>query len=322
MATAEQVKALVRSIKEKDEERFYRIALQIAASANKKGQARYASDLTELIEKGLQTFKRENRLSKLAEPKGELADLMHVSYPQERLSELMLTEELDSKIKRIIFEQNQRGKLYNHSLRPKSKILLAGDPGTGKTMTASVLASELKLPLFVIKFEGLISRYLGETAAKLKLVFEQMDEVRGVYFFDEFDTIGTQREVENDVGEARRIVSSFLQFLEQDDSNSIIIAATNHKKHLDRALFRRFDDILIYAKPDAESIKKFINNVSSLYSELSFNVQWKEVVREAKGLNYSDIESSLKNAIKWAILNDVSTIDTKSLIKEFRQRHH
>lgn len=322
MATAEQVKALVRSIKDNDERRFYRIALQIAASATKKGQARYASDLTELIENGLKAFNKENIPPKLAEPKGELADLMYVVYPEKRLSGLMLSGELEAKVKRIIFEQNQRGKLLSHSLKPKSKILLAGDPGTGKTLTASVLASELKTPLFVIKFEGLISRYLGETAAKLRLIFDHMHEKRGVYFFDEFDAIGTQRDVENDVGEARRIVSSFLQFIEQDNSNSLIVAATNHKKHLDKALFRRFDDILIYSKPDKIAIKKFIENVISLHSDMHFDVQWSEVVNVANGLNYSDIEMSINNAMKWVILNDKDSINNDVLVKELRNRHH
>lgn len=321
MATAEQIKALVRSIKDHDEERFYSIALQVASSASRKGHSRYAEDLKGLIQKGLSSFDKKKSLSKISQPKGELADLMYVVYPEHRISNLILPKILKNKIKRIIFEQHQREKLVAHSLRPKSKILLAGDPGTGKTLTAHVLASELKTPLFVIKFEGLISKYLGETAAKLKLIFEHMTEKRGVYFFDEFDAIGGQRGNNNDVGEARRIVSAFLQFLEQDASNSVIIAATNHQESLDKALFRRFDDILFYSKPDKEEIQKFIENLIALHNGLEFKIHWKNVINKAYGLSYSDIEMSLKNAMKWKILNDEDIINSELLESELLQRH-
>ncbi|MBV36360.1 MAG: hypothetical protein CMP47_13055 [Rickettsiales bacterium] len=320
MATAEQIKALVRSIKDNDEERFYNIALQVASSASKKGQSRYASDLKTLIDKGRDSYKRRGEPSKIAEPKGELADIMYAAYPEQRLSDVMLPNGLDSKVKRIILEQRQRQKLYSHSLRPKSKILLAGESGTGKTLTASMLASELQIPLFVIKFEGLISKYLGETAAKLRMIFDQMHEKRGVYLFDEFDAVGTQRSNNNDVGEARRIVSSLLQFIEQDDSDSLIVAATNHKGALDEALFRRFDDILTFEKPDKTTIKAFINNIITLHGDVSFDIQWEDVIDNALDLSFAEIELSIKSAIKLSILKETKRVDSMMIAEELKQR--
>ena len=95
-------------------------------------------------------------------------------------------------------------------------------------MTAGALAGELHLPLFTIVLDGLITKFMGETAAKLRLVFDAMQATRGVYFFDEFDAIGARRSERQDVGEIRRVLNSFLQFLEQDGSHGLIVAATNH----------------------------------------------------------------------------------------------
>ena len=117
-------------------------------------------------------------------------------------------------------------------------------------MSASALAGELHLPLFTIVLDGLITKFMGETAAKLRLIFEAISQTRGVYLFDEFDALGSERASGNDVGEIRRVLNSFLQFLEQDQSDSLIVAATNHPKLLDRALFRRFDDVIEFALPD------------------------------------------------------------------------
>lgn len=132
--------------------------------------------------------------------------------------------------------------------------MLIGPPETGKTLTASVLASELGLPLFIVKLESLMTKYMGETAGKLRLIFDAIQQTRGVYLFDEFDSIGSQRGNTNDVGEIRRVLNSFLQMIEQDTSDSLLIAATNHSELLDHALFRRFDDLIEYDLPEKKEI--------------------------------------------------------------------
>jgi len=111
---------------------------------------------------------------------------------------------------------------------------------------------ELKLPLFTIRLDAVIIKFMGETAAKLRFIFDAMSQTRGVYFFDEFDAIGARRAAANDVGEIRRVLNSFLQFLDQDGSRSLVFAATNHAELLDPALCRRFDDVIEYALPDSE----------------------------------------------------------------------
>lgn len=125
-------------------------------------------------------------------------------------------------------------------------------PGAGKPLR--LRASELCLPLFVIRLDGLITRYLGESLSKLRLIFEAVERSRAVYLFDEFDSIGYSRDVGNDVGEMRRLLNSFLMFIEKISGNSLVIAATNHGERLDNALYRRFDDLVEFGLPGEEEI--------------------------------------------------------------------
>ncbi len=177
----------------------------------------------------------------------------------------MLSPGTKRKLDRVIREHKAIQVIRSSGLAPRRKLLLSGKPGTGKTLTASALAGELGLPLFVVRLDGLITKFMGETAAKLRLVFETLTQTRGVYLFDEFDSIGSARGLTNDVGEIRRVVNSFLQMVEQDHSDSLVIAATNHVGILDHALFRRFDDVIEYELPDKsrEFIREFSRQSSA-----------------------------------------------------------
>ena len=194
----------------------------------------------------------------IGRPRGELANLLEASYPKARLGEMILNDMLANQIQRVIQEQRHSGRIVEHGLSPRRKLLLTGPPGTGKTMTASVLAGELGLPLFQVRLDGLITKFMGETAAKLRQIFDATNRTRGIYFFDEFDAIGSQRGIPNDVGEIRRVLNSFLQMIEQDRSHSLVVAATNHPTILDSALFRRFDDILHYELPDEAQVIRLL----------------------------------------------------------------
>ena len=250
MATIEQIKALVRAHLENNNEKFKAIVLQIAAHEAKIGHTSSARELKEIIQDP--KYYTNNKIIKLKTKH----DILEQRYPDFTLLDLVVSEELEFKIKRIIKEYKQMALLRKNGLKNRSKILLVGKPGTGKTMTASVISCELNLPLFIIPIDRLISKYMGETSVKLRQVFEQISEIRGVYLFDEFDAIGSDRSFDNDVGEMRRILNSFLQYLEEDDSYSIIIAATNNPFLLDNALFRRFDDVLEYKNPDISQIER------------------------------------------------------------------
>ena len=256
MASAEQLKALLKSHIEGDEGRFLSIAMQVAAHEAKLGHGKLAEELRDMIDAAKSRSHNLAGMGKLVplnKPRGELVGLLSVSYPHTRLSEMILDNSVSLKLKRTIKEQRFFDKLKEHGLSPRRKLLFVGPPGTGKTMTAAALAGELGVPLFLVRLDSLITKYMGETAAKLRQVFDAITEVRGIYFFDEFDAIGSQRGMVNDVGEIRRVLNSFLQMIEQDQSHSVIIAATNHPEVLDHALFRRFDDMIQYGLPNQDS---------------------------------------------------------------------
>jgi SpoVK/Ycf46/Vps4 family AAA+-type ATPase len=231
---------------------------------------------------------------------------------------MVLAPELEDRLRRVLREQRQQERLRARGLGPRRKLLLVGPPGSGKTMTAAALAGELKLPLFTVLYDGLIGKLLGETAARLRLVFDAIALQRGVYFFDEFDAIGTQRSGPNDVGEIRRVLNSFLQFLENDDGPSLIIAATNHPELLDKALFRRFDDVITYSLPNAEIARGISEARLATYS--LDRVSWDIVLEAASGLSQGEISRAADEAAKVAVLGDDNSVKTAALLTALDER--
>ena len=303
MASADQLKALLKSHMEGDDQRFFSVAMQLAAHEAKLGHGKLAEELRALIDeaKSRQGLPLPGRPIPISRPRGDLANLLSVSYPKSRLSDMVLDDVLAAQLRRIIREQRQAEKIMAHGLSPRRKLLLIGPPGTGKTMSAAVLAGELGLPLFQVRLDGLITKYMGETAAKLRQVFEATDQTRGVYFFDEFDAIGSQRGMANDVGEIRRVLNSFLQMIEQDQSHSLIIAATNHPEILDHALFRRFDDVLHYELPDEGRIADVLK--ARLVRTASKGVSWKRLAEAARDLSYAEVTRATDEVLKEALID-------------------
>ena len=237
-----------------------------------------------------------------------------------RLSDMVLSDPVRAQLDTIIKEYHQRDVLRSHGLEPKRRLLLVGPPGCGKTMSASAIAGECGLPLLFVQLHGLITKYMGETAAKLHLVFDAMIQTRGVYLFDEFDAIGAERGARNDVGEIRRVLNSFLQFLERDDSESIIVAATNFAGMLDKALFRRFDEIIRYDLPSAEMVRKLVENRLSSFDLAE--VAWRPITMAARALSQAEIARACEDAARRAVLSGTNAIHTDSLRQSLVARHH
>ena len=275
MATAQQLKSLLQSYSEVDGEMFISIALQIAAHEARAGKGKLASEIKRLVD----DIKLKQKQSKLggavpiSRPQGEMATLLSAIYPPTKISDMILADGQRESLRQVVHEYRQMNKLRSHGLSARRKLLLVGPPGVGKTMTSWALAGELKLPHFTVQLHSLITKFMGETAAKLFAIFESMKMNRGVYLFDEFDAIGTMRGGANDVGEIRRVLNSFLQFLEQDDSDSLVIAATNLEGILDEALFRRFDDVITYHLPDEKELACLIANRLSAFEISSSDIE-------------------------------------------------
>lgn len=299
MANADQILSLIKSHLEGNDERFRTLALQISATEAKAGHVVLARSIKDLLrERNLRLLR-----PKLSMVKGDLADLLLEMDANSRLKDLVVSDEIRLKIKRIIKEYVQRDRLREYNLQNRHKILLFGPSGTGKTMTASVIAHELSMSLYVVRLEKIVTKFMGETSLKLSKVFDCIRDIPGVYLFDEFDAIGQKRSTEHEVGEMRRILNSFLQMMERDTSDSIILAATNDIEALDNALFRRFDDILEYTFPSEEGIKELIEGkLQKFHFEGNINA----LLSELKGKSQAEICMICQDAIKEVLLNDRS----------------
>lgn len=321
MATNDQLKALVTSHADGDDPQFYAVAIQVAAKAARSGQSKFAQELRDLVDDLRNRQPAPNRVASVVpvtQPRGELGSLLTVTYPDARVADLTLSAGLNDRLQHILLEQRQRDTLARHGLQPARRVLLTGPPGTGKTSTARVIAGELGLPLFAIRLDSIITKYMGETAAKLRLIFDALTESRGVYLFDEVDALAGDRAAPNDVGEIRRVLNSFLQFLEEDTSQSVVVAATNHPQLLDNALFRRFDTVMDFALPDDVSIRAVLEN--RLASFRTGNLSWKRVVAAGEGLSHAEVATAAENAAKRTVLAGRTQILTDDLVTALTER--
>lgn len=318
MASNDQLKALLKAYANGDQQSFYAVSMQIAAAEARAGNAKLAEQLRNLIDEARVKIPNPTPTAiPLARPRGEVADLLSVSYPNTKLTDLVLDSKTRKAIARVLQEHRTIRDIRAHGLSPRRKLLLVGPPGTGKTLTAAALAGELGLPLFVVRLDRLITRFMGETAAKLRLIFDAIAQTRAVYLFDEFDSIGSERGLSNDVGEIRRVVNSFLMMVEQEASDSLIVAATNHPAILDRALFRRFDDVVEYRLPTLDEIKLVLK--SRMASRKLNKPQWAKLAALAVGLSYADITRALEDAIKHALIEKRS-ITNGDIAMSLRER--
>ena len=304
MAASDHIKALIESFASGDESRFYRTALQLAASEARQGHGKLAQELRDAVDtvKARRGSAAVSRPIPLAQPRGDLGELVTASYPDLKLTDMVLSSTVAEPLGRVLRENRGQTKLREHGLNARRKLLLVGPPGTGKTMSARAIAGELHLPLYLVRFESLLTKFMGETAAKLRLIFDAMHSSRGVYLFDEFDAIGAQRALPNDTGEIRRILNSFLQFIELDESDSILVAATNHAEILDHALVRRFDDVVTYRLPDAAEVEAILTRTLEPFRIDDAN--WTELARHGEGLSCAELVRACRDAAKDAVLED------------------
>ena len=321
MAAADQIKSLIKSFADGDDARFYATAMQIAASEARNGHTALAEELKKLIDKA----KAGKSLLGVIKPfplnatQKELNDLLELVHPNEKLREMVLIPEIEKALKRVLDEQREMEVLRQNNLFPRKNLLFIGPPGCGKTLSARVLASELAIPLFIIRLDGLISRYMGESISKLRLIFDSMHQFRAIYLFDEFDSIGTTRSQGNDVGEIKRVLNTFLTQIEKDDSSSLIIASTNYPESLDKALFRRFDDIIQYPLPDKEKIfQLYKKDLSDFKPAKKFNLH--KIADESLGLSYADVHRICEDTIKDYLVYGLDEVSEDRLIEYAHQR--
>lgn len=296
MATADQILSLIRNHLNNDDTQFRKVALQISAVEARSGHAIVARTIQELLNQKKTSLGTVRLVSK----NKDIDDLLLQVDTYDDRTSLVLSQELKEKLDRVIKEYLKKETLSKYGLANRRKLLLYGASGTGKTMTASALAKEFNLPFFVVRTEKVVTKFMGETGQKLGRIFDFINEVPAVYLFDEFDAIGSQRGMDNEVGEQRRILNTFLQLLERDESDSFIIAATNSIESIDKAMFRRFDDVIEYKLPDREQRLALLREY--LYTAKDLDFSSAEPLFD--GMSHAEIKMVCSDIFKESLLND------------------
>jgi SpoVK/Ycf46/Vps4 family AAA+-type ATPase len=246
------------------------------------------------------------------------AALVDLRRPERSRDEIVLADELERKLDRIEAEYRERPALGRLGLAPKSRLLFVGPPGCGKTLCAEVLAGDLGLTLLYARFDGIVSSYLGETASNLRRLFNYARQHQAVLFFDEFDALGKRRDDPHEVGELKRVVSSFLQLLDSYPKEHLVVAATNHEGMLDEALWRRFDEILFFGKPNSEQMMRLME--IRLRGVRKREVDLAALVAEMADFTFADAERVCFEASKAMVLSHRKELSQQLLLEELREQ--
>ena len=307
------LKELVRAHLDGDQGSFRRAALQLAAVESEAGHIRIAEELRNL----LAAPPPPSPVVDISQPRGTLAEILDGGYRSERETDIVLSAENRSLLHRILHENRSRHLLEKFSVGPRRRLLFHGPPGCGKTLAAAVIAGELGVPLLTIRLDALFSRFLGATANHLRAVFQEMPRRPGVYLFDEFDAIAKARADTQDVGEIRRIVTSFLQFMDADTSASVLIAATNNLELLDHAIFRRFDLLVKFDAPTIGQIEALIKT-----RLMAFPIPSRTVARLANlssGRSFADVARACDDAVRSMALEARDALTSSDLLTAFHR---
>ena len=256
--------------------------------------------------------RQETLLEHLPKDRERKLPLLHVREPFRRLEDVVLSDENSSVLDEVLQEHHRVEVLRSHGLFPVDRLLFCGPPGCGKTLTSEVIAAELSLPLATVRIDSVVSSYLGETAANLRQVFDFASSIPMVMLFDEFDALAKERADEADHGELKRVVNAFLQMLDGYEGKSLLIAATNHESILDSAVWRRFDDVLVFEKPNIEQIRKLLSiKLRGLRRE--FDIEDVGISGLFKGMSHADIERILRRAAKDMILSGCEFLNKRHI---------
>lgn len=243
---------------------------------------------------------------------------MEVHHPERTRGEIVLAAEVQARLDRVVAEFRAQETLAKHGLAPKSRLLFVGPPGCGKTLCAEIIAGELGLDLLHARFDGIVSSYLGETANNLRRVFAYAAQQKAALFFDEFDALGKKRDDPQEVGELKRVVSSFLQILDAHPRDRIVIAATNHEGMLDDALWRRFDEILYFERPSPEQLLQLME--LRLRSVRKKGVDLAAFAGQMTGFSYADAERVCHEAVKAMLLDRQRELSAEHLARELDEQ--
>lgn len=294
MARADLLLDLVEAERSGNRDRF-RVLVEAVIAEERANQHHLVADrLSELITTTGQGLVRDDRAA-------AISDLVHEVVPNRRLDDLELAPVPRRVVTELIEEQKRAELLRSYGIEPRNRLLLSGPPGNGKTSVAEAIASELMLPFYVIRYEGVVSSFLGETAARLDNAFEFVRTRRCVLFFDELDTIAKERSDEHETGEIKRVVSTLLLQIDKLPSHVLLVGATNHSELLDRAAWRRFQIRAELEPPSRSEATRFLERLAArLGGDLGFAPR--TLADKLAGASFSELEEFALDVRRRAVL--------------------
>ena len=287
MARSDLVLNLVETGIKGDISRFKMTAEAIVADATAKHHHHFADKIRVLLTESDKAI--ANHQIHASSSRQIAQDVFYELITEKTLDDLVLPNDVLEQCQELLEEHSRRDMLRSFNMEPRHRILLAGAPGNGKTSLAEAMANELMLPFYLVRYEGIFSKYLGETAQKLDDLFEHVKTRRCVLFFDEFDAIGKERADELDNGEVKRVVNSLLKQIDMLPSHVVVIAATNHQKMLDSAIWRRFQMQLKLPTPSQVLISNWLDAFEERV-QIAFGMPTKDIATSLKGLSFAEIE--------------------------------
>lgn len=320
MASGKLLRQLIKTGAEGNHDAFRQVSQEVIREERAKHHHLLANDLEKILYGRTKTPASRHYSLNERLPKDRERDLplLQIKEPLRRLEDVVLSDDNSSLLDELLQEHHRAEVLKSHGLFPADKLLFCGPPGCGKTLSAEILASELGLPLAIVRIDSVISSYLGETAANLRQVFDFIAAMPMVVLLDEFDALAKERADEADHGELKRVVNAFLQMLDAYEGKSLLVAATNHERILDSAVWRRFDEVLIFEPPNLEQLRRLLGiKLRGLRRE--FEVDDARIVGLFKGMSHADVERVLRRAAKEMVLSGKEFLSERHLQTAIRR---
>lgn len=311
MARADLLVKLVKAGSTGDQMLFNKVVESLIAEEKSKQHHVVAGQLEDILNNNSIKRTSDVRKSPMEE---KLENFLFRIYPKRSLDDIVLTRENRNILNELISEHHRSDLLRSYNLEPRNRILLAGDPGNGKTSLAEAISQSLMVPFYVIRYDGIIGSYLGETASRLKNMFDYIRTQECVLFFDEFDAIGKERGDIHETGEIKRVVSSLLLQIDRLPSYVVVVAATNHPELLDRAVWRRFQVRMELTKPDRLMIEAWLKNFE-IKVQYSLQHSHKTLSSKLEGRSFSEIEEFILDIQRKYILS-LPEVNVKKIVDE------